>query len=258
MFKLGTGRLYHAPVVNPRAILDVGTAGGIWVKEMAQVFTKARVFGCDLVEDMFNRVGMPPNAILEIGDIIQGLPYPDATFDYVHQRFLCYAIPDAAWGQVLVELFRVTRPGGWVELVESDIMLCPAPAGSQALRINAYFNTVCVRRGIQLQHLQHLEKAMAIAGFRDVRSEHRWLLPLGAWAGEGGMLLAKAHKLFLQSALALEEGEEGAFPLDHLGGYRPNSALDGAHAEMEALEGGIKSWSYCGQRPSRRNIRRAS
>ena len=52
------------------------------------------------------------------GNILDGLPFPDASFDFVHQRLLFFAIPTDRWQFLLNELTRVTRPGGWIEVVE--------------------------------------------------------------------------------------------------------------------------------------------
>lgn len=62
---------------------------------------------------------MPKSTLKEL----KGLPFPDQQFDYVHQRLLVAAIPAANWPEVIHELVRVTRPGGWVELLEVGVTI---------------------------------------------------------------------------------------------------------------------------------------
>ncbi|KAJ3081218.1 hypothetical protein HK100_009929, partial [Physocladia obscura] len=49
-----------------------------------------------------------------------GLPYEDNTFDFVHQRYLVAGLQKTQFPAVIRELMRVTKPGGWIELVELD------------------------------------------------------------------------------------------------------------------------------------------
>ncbi|KAL8969838.1 MAG: hypothetical protein Q9183_001803 [Haloplaca sp. 2 TL-2023] len=42
------GRLYLAPLGNPKRILDIGTGTGIWAIEMAEQFPNAQITGIDL------------------------------------------------------------------------------------------------------------------------------------------------------------------------------------------------------------------
>ncbi|HZU16098.1 MAG TPA: hypothetical protein VFD01_05790 [Candidatus Dormibacteraeota bacterium] len=52
----------------------------------------------------------------------------------MHQRLMAASgIPLASWSGVVGELVRVTRPGGWVELVEVDPWLEPAGPASRRL-----------------------------------------------------------------------------------------------------------------------------
>jgi len=54
-------------------------------------------------------------------NILDGLPFDDNTFDFVHMRHLILAFTEKQWqDQVLKELIRVCKPGGWIELVEQD------------------------------------------------------------------------------------------------------------------------------------------
>lgn len=116
---------YLAHITHPRSILDVGCGTGRWAMEMAAQFPQANVVGIDLVlPDIAASLGhgldeRPQNVAFVEGDILKGLPFAPASFDFVHMRFLFAAIPAKEWAFVLEEFIRVTEPGGWIESVET-------------------------------------------------------------------------------------------------------------------------------------------
>ena len=131
---------YAAPVGRPGSILDVGTGTGRWAREMAQLFPQANVVGVDVKlppADSQAEEGKgdlrPPNYAFVYGNLFEGLPFADGAFDFVHMRLLIKAIPHEKWPSVIKELIRVTRPGGWVESVETTILQQAGPAMSQII-----------------------------------------------------------------------------------------------------------------------------
>ena len=50
------------------------------------------------------------------GNVLDGLPFKDSTFDYVFMRHLCYGFTDQDWKNVIDEIIRITKPGGWIEV----------------------------------------------------------------------------------------------------------------------------------------------
>jgi SAM-dependent methyltransferase len=59
-------------------------------------------------------------------NVLEGLPFPSGQFCYTHQGLLVAAIPARAWPTVVQELVHVTRPGGWIELLELSDLIQPA------------------------------------------------------------------------------------------------------------------------------------
>jgi hypothetical protein len=49
-----------------------------------------------------------------------GLPFPDNTFDFVMQRLSTPAYTSDQWNNVVSEMVRVARPGGYVQFIEID------------------------------------------------------------------------------------------------------------------------------------------
>jgi ubiquinone/menaquinone biosynthesis C-methylase UbiE len=116
---------FLAPITNPLSILDSACGTGRWAMEMAVQFPNANVVGLDIVQPEHATLGFgvdawPENFVFLNANILERLPFEDATFDYVHQRLVTGAIPSAQWPGLIRELVRVTRPGGWIELVEGN------------------------------------------------------------------------------------------------------------------------------------------
>lgn len=62
---------------------------------------------------------VPPNVKFELDDAkAVPWPYPDNHFDLVHLRLLIGSISD--WPSVYKDIFRILKPGGWVEHTEYD------------------------------------------------------------------------------------------------------------------------------------------
>ncbi|KAI8384566.1 S-adenosyl-L-methionine-dependent methyltransferase [Radiomyces spectabilis] len=100
-------------------ILDIGCGSGSWVMEMAIDHPHAHVTGIDMA-DMFPTMIRPENVKFELANVLNGIPYPDNTFDFVHMRLLIAAFREHEWPLVIAEIFRVLKPNGLVQLMESD------------------------------------------------------------------------------------------------------------------------------------------
>jgi ubiquinone/menaquinone biosynthesis C-methylase UbiE len=153
MLKAALGSNTHVPLRRPLGILDVGSGTGRWAREMALQFPHANVVGIDIKEpDETVTAGqqrdlgtLPDNYAFIQGDVTKGLPFLDASFDYTHLRFLSLALPMAAWPTVVQEMVRVTRPGGWVELVEFNI---PTEGGPAFEQIQVYWKQLAAKFGM--------------------------------------------------------------------------------------------------------------
>lgn len=73
-----------APLTAPKDILDVGTGPGSWCIEVAEQFPDAHIRGLDL--SAIQPADAPKNCEFIIADLNDGLPFPDASMDFVHSR----------------------------------------------------------------------------------------------------------------------------------------------------------------------------
>ncbi|CAG8638615.1 1426_t:CDS:2 [Cetraspora pellucida] len=102
-------------------VLDVGTGPGTWLLEMATNYPKSKFIGIDISPVQPNTI-KPKNAEFIEGNVLKHLPFPDDTFNYVFQRFLNVGIPEKSWPSVINELVRVLKPGGYIELLEVEVL----------------------------------------------------------------------------------------------------------------------------------------
>ena len=183
---------FVAPVREPRDILDVGCGTGRWGAELAQQFPRANVIGVDIVPpaptDSSVRQGheaASDNYVFVQGDITKGLPFGDNSFDFVHMRLVVMALPAASWQPAIGELYRVTRPGGWIELVETTVTA--RVPGSEQWTIWA--QKLAAMRGIDLTAGANVGTFLRQVGLRDVQ-DMVLEIPIGPWGGRIGQLLA--------------------------------------------------------------------
>lgn len=185
---------FAAPITDPRAILDVGTGTGRWARELAVLFPQAHVVGADVIEppvDQQSTLGSsdlrPPNYEFVAANVLEGLPFADGSFDFVHQRLLFLAIPADRWPFAVRELARVTAPGGWVELVESGMLV---NAGKATDTYQNWTQTLGSRRGVDMRVSPLVGDHLPAAGL--VRVErHTVQVPLGRWGGRLGQMMGQ-------------------------------------------------------------------
>lgn len=136
LYKQAMGGNYRAPIRQPRTILDIACGTGIWAREMAQEFKRAQVIGFDIdrtpMEASLARLGpngqFPPNFRFLEADALKPFPFEDESFDFTHARLIGPFVPSQRWPDVVAEMVRVTRRGGYIELVDAEPAQTPSPS----------------------------------------------------------------------------------------------------------------------------------
>ncbi|HLH70585.1 MAG TPA: methyltransferase domain-containing protein [Candidatus Dormibacteraeota bacterium] len=180
------GRNHLAPVSSPSRVLDVGTGTGRWGFELCWEHPEALVVGLDLVAGPREH----PSGYRHVrGNLLQGLPFLDDTFDFVHQRYLVSGIPLAEWPRVVGELVRVTRPGGWVELAEP--VMGDRRIGPATERLQRMFQEMAGSLGLDTGDVvfRSVDRYLREAGLEAV-TRREFELPVGEWGGRVGSFLA--------------------------------------------------------------------
>ncbi|GHO41898.1 class I SAM-dependent methyltransferase [Ktedonospora formicarum] len=180
---------YLAPIQRPTGILDIGCGTGRWMAEMAQKFPQASVTSTDVTPISLTNSSIPfsSNCHFQQNNVLDGLPFLPNTFDFSHLRFLSFALPLQTWPSVVQELIRVTRPGGWVELVEPDLTL--RNPGPETVRLLQLVGHSCETRGLDVTIGKKLSSFLQNAGLTNV-IERKISIPMGSWGGRIGSMLA--------------------------------------------------------------------
>ncbi|KAI7872149.1 S-adenosyl-L-methionine-dependent methyltransferase [Spinellus fusiger] len=161
-------------------VLDVGAGlTATWCLDMAMDFPSAHFVGIDmeviLESNRHSFRHIPSNLHSISHNMLQGLPYTDNTFDYVHKRMIYTYYPEEVASFLLEELWRVTKPNGYIELVEYDIK--PYRAGPLFYKLSETYGYLgdC------------LKSTLAEVGLRDIKSDY-CSIPV-CWGGSVGKLM---------------------------------------------------------------------
>ncbi|KAF8928360.1 hypothetical protein BGZ58_009698, partial [Dissophora ornata] len=166
-------------------------------KEMSNEYPDATVTGIDM-STVFPSTIIPANCRFIQHNILEPLPFPDNTFDFVYQRLLVAGLTPDEWLRVAKEIERVTKPGGWIEFVEVDGY--GGNNGPYTTKIWGWVQQAMASRGISSLIVRDpglvsiLEQANVVNVHQDVLK-----LPTGAHGGKIGQLL-KENEQSLWSA----------------------------------------------------------
>lgn len=128
--------------------------------------------------------GGPSNYVPCTGHSLKKLPFDDNTFDVISAKSLWYFVKRDEWVDVLKELHRVIKPGGYIEIVASDFALLNSSSSDEY-----WWNrlrTGVRRAGIDPFPSASVPDRLYKAGFVDI---NRALLTLPrGWSGQVGHL----------------------------------------------------------------------
>ncbi|KAF8211891.1 S-adenosyl-L-methionine-dependent methyltransferase [Mycena galopus ATCC 62051] len=188
-------RILLAPITLDRSdkVLEVGTGPGLWIMDLASTIdSSVPMIGVDIEPRLFP--DSPPKNIEFRVESVTNLPsdWTD-TFSLVHQRLLILALQVPQWSQAIQEIYRVLRPGGWVQLAESTPWHEDKYPGKPCMeKLCAIYRRLAESRNLYVDCAYDIPKMLEKAGFVDIRSESRMQL-MGPWAGEIGSANATNH-----------------------------------------------------------------
>ncbi|KAK2604619.1 hypothetical protein N8I77_007532 [Diaporthe amygdali] len=183
------GTLIFPPLdfsTTPRAVLDVGTADGLWMRDVQSSLATpphgTHTFtGTDLNSSFFPSPStIPPNMTFVKQDINTVLPSSwQASFDLVNMRMILIAAGSGAKQRAVVnEHIKLVKPGGWIQIGDCD-RICPTPEENP--RYDDMFTcirAVCQASGADPLEAPKMKTWLEEAGLEDVQ-ERRVMRAVG-------------------------------------------------------------------------------
>jgi SAM-dependent methyltransferase len=137
---------------------------------------------------------LPKNCTFVVGDALQPFAFAEGTFDLVMARATSAFMPASRYPDLIAEMTRVARPGGWIELRDFGL----ARSGSQALtEMTEVFQQLMAARGQYPGAGPYLAEPLARAGVRDIRVKTVTV--------RSGVQPSRGGRLMLEDYLALME-----------------------------------------------------
>ncbi|CAG8551462.1 2426_t:CDS:2, partial [Ambispora leptoticha] len=137
-------------------VLDIGCGSGTWILDMAKEYPASTFLGIDIMEISSNII-QPSNAGFLQFNVLNGLPFPNETFDFIYQRFLWAAFTSKQWIQLIHEYIRITKKGGMIELMDFEAKIHnPGPIAkkfSDALQQHLISNGISTKIQTQIRNI---------------------------------------------------------------------------------------------------------
>ncbi|KAG0346478.1 hypothetical protein BG004_001645 [Podila humilis] len=135
----------------------------------------------------------PRNCIFNQDVPLNRLPFQNDQFDFVYQRRQSVVLMSTEWQRTLLELFRILKKTGWVQLVEPDLFL--RGGGALCHLAGEYCVGLFETMGRNPNVIHELPQLLANAGFINI-SEKVFSIPLG-WGGVIGQAMLVNQRQFV-------------------------------------------------------------
>ncbi|CAG8473823.1 3681_t:CDS:2 [Acaulospora colombiana] len=152
--------------------------------DLAKEYPKNLYIGIDISEMFPSEVERPSSATFIKANLLDGLPFENNSFDFVYQRFLGISLTEVQWKvKVIPELVRVLKPGGWIEIMEYDLIWFSLGPKTNVMltklknKLQEYGINVIMSRKIS-----ELLKANNVHNVETISKS----IPLGDWGGKLG------------------------------------------------------------------------
>ena len=175
--------LTTVPLNRPRMILDIGTGCGDWAIAMGDLYPEAEVIGTDIAK--IQPTAVPLNVFFEIDDAEEedGWTWPEDEFDLVHFRNMAGAFQ--SWDHVYSEAFLHLKPGGWIEVIDSDAQNPVFKIMGESSETKKFIDNMhkASEMSGRPKSTKHLDpKCLIDLGYEEVQVRE-FAIPLGGWPG---------------------------------------------------------------------------
>ncbi|CAG8572823.1 9606_t:CDS:2 [Ambispora leptoticha] len=188
------GGLFRSPVEEKlkcgAKVIDVGCGTGTWLLDMARTYPESYFVGIDF-SPIFPTEGLPENLKFVNCNFLDGLLFEDSYFDFTHQKFMCVAYTDEQWEKnVIPELLRITKSGGWIEFAEADSLTSTGKATQRIMNgLKGYYES----KGLNCNLKEYIHQLLkSTNAFSEIRTEQK-SITLGKKGGKSGQETLKFY-----------------------------------------------------------------
>ncbi|GBB98385.1 hypothetical protein RclHR1_03210006 [Rhizophagus clarus] len=184
------------------SVLDIGCCAGTWVLDMAQKYPQSSFIGIDISRMYPSSDKTPLNVIFLQHNILEGLPWPPNTFDFVYKRFLSLSFTLKDLTKMVNEITRVTKIGGWIEVMNYGNSM--KNSGKATKKLMDALKEFHESKHIFVLNIKESVKMLEDTGsITNIKYEENYT-PIGKWNGQIGDLMMSifmsafnSYKLFL-------------------------------------------------------------
>ncbi|KAF8926296.1 hypothetical protein BGZ52_005767, partial [Haplosporangium bisporale] len=156
IFKAVLGKNIHVPIPENGRVMDMGCGA-----ELGTV----HFVGAD-ISNIYPTAIHPRNCSFYREDIVKGvMSQPNSSFDVVFQRNVAPGLTFQNWQAVIAEAYRLLKPGGSFESVETDVFV--HQGGPQTNAIFEHLRISMATRKVDPTVVRDLRTLMIAAGFVD-------------------------------------------------------------------------------------------
>ncbi|KAF7365119.1 Methyltransf-25 domain-containing protein [Mycena venus] len=114
---------FHVFTTPPTKVLDIGCGTGTWILNCGMAWKKCHFVGLDVVplHPDLGTSELSTRITWVQANFLEGLPFPNEEFDYVHIKRIALGVPEDQWDALFEEVARVLKSGGAFELIEEDL-----------------------------------------------------------------------------------------------------------------------------------------
>ncbi|KAG0001352.1 hypothetical protein BGZ80_004339 [Entomortierella chlamydospora] len=176
------------PTPRPRGLLGADLSQQGSTQTAAASTTSAK-----LLSPLIRPSIRPRNCNFNTEVPINRLPYSDEQFDFVYQRRQGIVLMSTEWQRTILELFRVTKSGGWIEILEPDQFL--RGGGELCQLAGEYCVALFESMGRNPNVVYEMQQLLEGAGFVNVTAKV-WSIPVG-WGGPTGEAMLANQRQFV-------------------------------------------------------------
>ncbi|KAI8149059.1 S-adenosyl-L-methionine-dependent methyltransferase [Fennellomyces sp. T-0311] len=159
--------LIPTPLNDGATILDCGCGSGAWLMDVATEYPEAKCYGVDMC-DVFPKEIRPTNVEFQVANVMEGLPFPDNTFDFVYVRLLLIGLRKDQWPELWREIKRILKPNGCIQWVEAGMLV----KGNEFVnKAGKAFIDMMEQRNQHPFLSQYLDKIIADVGYNVIHYE---------------------------------------------------------------------------------------